>query len=76
MPNNLFNTTQSNNIMNEFNRFQQNPAQYLIEHKVDIPQEYMNNPEQAVQHLLNTGKISQGTLNQIIQKARMFGFKI
>ena len=75
MPNNLFNATQGNNIMSEFNRFQQNPAQYLIEHQVDIPQEYMNNPQQAVQHLLNTGKMSQSTLNQIMQKARMFGFK-
>ena len=75
MPNNLYNATQGNNIMSEFNRFQQNPAQYLIEHQVDIPQEYMNNPQQAVQHLLNTGKMSQSTLNQIMQKARMFGFK-
>ena len=76
MPNNLFNTTQNNNIMSEFNRFQQNPAQYLMDRKVNIPQEYMNNPQEAVQYLLNSGKMSQDTLNQLMQKAKMLGFKI
>ena len=76
MPNNLFNTTQNNNIFNEFNKFQQNPMQYLIDRKVNIPQEYMNNPQQAVQYLMNNGQMSQDTLNQIVQKARMFGFKL
>lgn len=76
MPNSLFNSSQSNNIMGEFNRFQQNPMQYLIDRKVNIPQEYMNNPQQAVQYLLNNGQMSQDTLNQLIQKAKMFGFKI
>lgn len=76
MPNNLFNSTQNNNIMSEFNRFQNNPMQWLMNRNVNIPQEYANNPEQAVQYLLNNGKMSQGTLNQIIQQAKMFGFKI
>lgn len=76
MPNSLFNSAQNNNIMGEFNRFQQNPMQYLIDRKVNIPQEYMNNPQQAVQYLLNNGQMSQDTLNQLIQKAKMFGFKI
>lgn len=76
MPNSLFNSSQNNNIMGEFNRFQQNPMQYLIDRKVNIPQEYMNNPQQAVQYLLNNGQMSQDTLNQLIQKAKMFGFKI
>ena len=76
MPNNLFNSTQNNNIFNEFNKFQQNPMQYLMDRKVNIPQEYMNNPQQAVQYLMNNGQMSQDTLNQIVQKARMFGFKL
>ena len=49
MPNSLFNSSQSNNIMGEYNRFQQNPMQYLMDKKINIPQEYMNNPQQAVQ---------------------------
>ena len=50
--------------------------QWLVNRNVNIPQEYANNPEQAVQYLLNNGKMSQNTLNQIIQQAKMFGFKI
>lgn len=76
MPNNLFNSTQGNNIMSEFNRFQQNPMQYLTEKNINIPQQYMNNPQQAYQYLLNSGRLSQDSLNQIKQKARMFGFNI
>ena len=76
MPNNLFNSTQNNNIFGEFNKFQQNPMQFLAERNVNIPQEYMNNPTGAVQYLMNSGQINQQGINQIIQKARMLGFKI
>ena len=76
MPNNLFNSTQDNNIFNEFNKFQQNPMQFLSERNVSIPQECMNNPQSAIQYLMNSGQINQQGINQIIQKARMFGFKI
>lgn len=76
MPNNLFNSMQQNNIMGEYNRFKQNPMKFLMDRQINIPQEYMNNPEQAVQYLLNSGKMSQGTFDQIKQKARMFGFNI
>ena len=76
MPNNLFNSTQNNNIFSEFNRFQRNPMQYLIDRKVNIPQEYMNNPQSAVQYLLNSGQLSQDTLNQIMQKASSLGLKL
>ena len=75
MPNNLFNSTQGNNIMSEFNSFQQNPTQYLKDHNVNIPKEYLDNPQGAVQYLMNSGRLSQNQLNQIMQKARMFGFK-
>ena len=75
MPNNLYNSTQNNNIFNEFNKFQQNPMQFLTERNVNIPQEYMSNPQSAIQYLMNSGQINQQGINQIIQKARMLGFK-
>ena len=76
MPNNLYQSTQSNNIMSEFNRFQQNPMQYLAEKKVNIPQEYMGNPQQAYQYLLTSGQLQSNGINQLLQKARLFGFNI
>lgn len=76
MPNNLYNSTQNNNIFNEFNKFQQNPMQFLSDRNVNIPKEYMNNPQSAIQYLMNSGQINQQGINQMIQKARMLGFKI
>ena len=76
MPNNLYNSTQNNNLQSEFNRFQQNPFQFLTEKNINIPQEYLSNPQNAIQYLMNSGQINQQGINQIIQKARMFGFKI
>lgn len=48
MPNNLFNSMQQNDIRVEYSRFKQNPMQFLMDRQINIPQEYMNNPEQAV----------------------------
>lgn len=75
MPNNLFNVAQNNNIMNEYNKFQNNPMQYLIEHNVDITEDELRNPQMVIQRLMNSGQLSQSKLNQLIQQAKMFGFK-
>ena len=39
----------------------QNPTQIL--QKLNIPQEYANNPEGAIQYLMNNGKITQQQYN-------------
>jgi len=76
MPNNLFNSTQNNNIFNEFSRFQKNPMQYLVDRKINIPKECLNDPREAVQYLLNSGQMSQESLNQLMQKANSLGLKM
>ena len=52
-----------NNIMGMVQKLMSNPAQALIESKLNVPQEIMGNPQQIVQHLLNTGQISQQQVN-------------
>jgi hypothetical protein len=32
-----------------------------------VPQEMLNDPDQIIQNLLNTGKISQQQINQVMQ---------
>lgn len=64
-----------NNFMNQFNEFQRDPSQFLRNRNINIPDEYMNNPEQAVRYLINNGQMPQSFVNQIMQKANMFGFK-
>ena len=51
-----------NNIVNQF---MQNPMKYLSM-RYDIPQG-LTNPNDIIQHLLNTGQVSQAQVNQYMQ---------
>lgn len=55
-----------NNIMSLYQRFMQNPFKAFTEARLNIPQG-MNSPDQIIQHLLNTGQISQDRLNHVVQ---------
>lgn len=56
---NLFsNLGQGNNIMNTIQRFQQ------------FKQTFQGNPQQQVQQLLNSGKITQEQYNQAVEMAK------
>lgn len=46
-------------------QFKQNPMAFLGR-RFNIPQN-MNNPQEIVQHLLNSGQITQGQLNNAVQ---------
>ena len=76
MANSLFSEMQNNNIMSQFNQFKNNPMQFLTNRKISIPEEYSNNPQQAVQYLLNNGQMSQQALNGMIQMANKMGIKL
>ena len=76
MANSLFSEMQSNNVMSQFNQFKNNPMQFLTNRKINIPEEYSNNPQQAVQYLLNNGQMSQQALNGMIQMANRMGIKL
>lgn len=55
-----------NNLMGMYQQFMQNPAQALLNARFNVPQG-MNNPNDIIQHLLNTGQVSQGRINQVMQ---------
>lgn len=65
-----------NPMMNQFNMFKQNPFQFLLQHKINIPNEYANNPQGAVQYLMNAGQMSQETFEGLRSKASQMGFNI
>jgi hypothetical protein len=48
---------------------------FLIQRNVNIPQQYLNNPEEAVKYLMNNGQMSQDQFNQISQMASKLGLK-
>lgn len=56
----------NNNIFNLLPQLKQNPMQFLAQYGLNIPQN-INNPQDIIQHLLNTGQVSQNQVNQIQQ---------
>ena len=65
MPNPLFQQLQQNNIFSMAEQFKQNPLA-ILNQKYNIPQG-MNDPNQILQHLLNTKQVSQDQVNRVMQ---------
>lgn len=53
------------NMISAFMQFKQNPTQALSS-RFNIPQG-MNNPNDIIQHLLNTNQVSQDAVNRAMQ---------
>lgn len=65
-----------NSMMQQFQSFQKNPMQFLLKNKINIPEEFQNDPHGAVQYLLNNGQMSQDQYNRIFQVAQKMGIKL
>ena len=63
------------NPMQQFTQMQQNPMGFLASRGLNIPQQYANDPKGAVKYLLTNGKMNQGMLNNLIQRAQAMGFR-
>ena len=59
--------------MDLYNQMQQNPIQ-LLSRKFNIPQN-INNPNDIIQHLLNSGQVTQTQVNNAMQMANNPMFK-
>lgn len=75
MANPLFNEQAQQGMMGQFNSFMQNPMDYLLQRKINIPQQYKNDPHGAVEYLLNNGQMSQEQLNSLMKRAQQMGIK-
>lgn len=53
------------NVLQMYQQFRQNPMG-LLTRKFNIPQN-LNNPQEIIQHLLNSGQVSQAQVNQAMQ---------
>ena len=59
-------------IMNFYQKFRQNPMQ-MLNQKFNIPQNInVNDPNDIIQHLLNTGQISQEQVNNAMKMRNQF----
>ena len=57
------------NIMGRFQQFRANPMQFMMQSGLNIPQQYANDPNGAIQYLMDSGKMTQQQYNQIRQIA-------
>lgn len=57
-------------FLNQFRGFVQNPLQFFIQHRLNLAQDVMQNPQAAVQQLMNSGQMSQQQFNQLQAIAR------
>ena len=59
-------------IMNYYNQLKSNPMQ-LLSRRFNIPQNLdLSNPNDIIQHLLNTGQVSQSQVNNAMKMKNMF----
>ena len=61
----------NNQMMNMLNQLRQNPMQILSK-RFNLPQNLPNNPQDIIQHLLNTGQINQAQVNNAMQMKKQF----
>lgn len=59
-------------MMNLYQQLRQNPLQ-MLQKRFNIPQNLnMSNPNDIIQHLLNTGQITQDQVNQAMSMRKQF----
>ena len=57
-----------NNILNLYQQLVHNPVQFLMQCKLNIPQSVdTTDPNAIIQHLLNSGQVSQQQVNNAMQ---------
>ena len=67
---------QQMNPMQMVQQLKQNPAQMLNHAHLNVPQNMMNNPQQIVNHLVQSGQIPQQRLQAAMQTMQRMGFNI
>lgn len=61
------------NIMGMVQQFKANPMQFLLQKKLNVPQNVaMDNPQAIMDYLLQSGQINQQQINQAYQIAQRF----
>ena len=62
----------NNNFMQMISQFKANPMQMLLQSKLNVPQSMVNDPNKIINHLLQTGQVSQEAVNNAYQMMQRF----
>lgn len=61
------------NMMGMLQQLKANPMQFLMQRRMNLPQGIpMNDPQAILNHLVQTGQVSQQQLNQAYQMTQRF----
>lgn len=52
-------------LMSQVNQIRNNPMQFFMSRKLNMPENISNDPQAIVQHLLNTGQMTQAQYNKL-----------
>ena len=64
----------TNQMLMMLQQLKANPIQFLLQRKMNIPQNIsLNDPNAILNYLLSTGQINQNQINQAYQAARQLG---
>ena len=66
----------NNPMLAQYQQFRQNPAQFLINRNINLPQQFQNDPQGAIQYLLSNGQMSQNTYNRAYQMVQAMGIHL
>jgi len=75
MPNNPFFAAMGGgqpSMMQMLGQLKQNPMQFLMQRRFNVPQNIGNDPNAILQHLVQSGQISQNQINNAYQMAQKF----
>ena len=59
-------------VMGMLQQFRQNPMQFLIQRRMNVPQNIANDPNAILNHLLQTCQVSQDAVNRAYQQVSQF----
>ena len=62
------------NIMQQLQMLRQNPMQFLRQRGFNVP-DNITNPQAIIQHLMNSGQVTQQQMNQAQVMAQGFGLR-
>ena len=60
------------NVLGMLQQFKMNPMQMLLQRRMNVPQNMMNDPNAILNHLLQTGQVSQSQVNNAYRMAQNF----
>lgn len=62
----------NNQMLGMLQQLKSNPLQFLMQRRMNIPQGMANDPQAILNHLAQTGQVSQQQINQAYQMAQRF----